>query len=134
MDNIIIKFIDLIYLTSIYVLLGIFIGSLTEKFFVKIYGHLHDNIIKYDNKSISELLIEIICQMFIVAIIYYYFKHILLNIPMIKILDNDISTAKSYDLTIIFTFPFFSFQQNLEDKFIYLLNRMNKYNIKISNY
>ena len=72
--------------------------------------------------------------MFIVAIVYYYSKSFLLNIPIYNIISKDKYSSKSYDLTIIFTFTFFSLQQNLEDRFIYLLNRINKYNLIIPKY
>ena len=134
MNNNIIKIVDLLYITCIYVIYGIIVGSLVEKLFVKLYGHLHDNLKKYDNKSIVNIIIEIIFQMFIIAIIYYYSKIILSNVPIYNIISNDIYTTKSYDLNIIFTFSFFSLQQNIEDKYIYLLNRINKYNLIIPKY
>jgi hypothetical protein len=134
MNNIIEDLYNLLYLTFIYVIAGIIIGSFIENLCVKIYGKLHSNIEKYNKRSIISLMLEVISQMFIVAIVYFYCKHFLLKIPIINYLSNKINYAKNYDLTIIFTFPFFSFQQNLEDKFIYLLSRMNKYNLKIQNY
>ena len=134
MNNNIIKIIDLLYITCVYVIYGIIVGSLAEKLFVKLYGHVHDNLKKYDNKSIVNIIIEIIFQMFVVAIIYYYSKILLSNIPIHNIISNDIYTIKSYDINIIFTYTFFSLQQNIEDKYIYLLNRINKYNLIIPKY
>ena len=134
MNNNIENLYDLLYLTCIYVTAGIIIGSIIEKLCSEVYGNLYNNIDKYNKRSITSIVIEIISQMFIVAIVYFYCKHFLLKIPIFNILSNKTSYAKNYDLTIIFTFPFFSFQQNLEDKFIYLLSRMNKYNLKIQKY
>jgi uncharacterized protein YacL len=134
MNNNILKIIDLFYITCIYVIYAIIIGTITEKLFVKLYGHLHENLEKYNKKNIISIIIEIIFQMFIVAIVYYYSKSFLLNIPIYNIISKDKYSSKSYDLTIIFTFTFFSLQQNLEDRFIYLLNRINKYNLIIPKY
>ncbi len=134
MNNNIENLYNLLYLTFIYVMAGIIIGSLIEKLCVKMYGHIHGNIEKYNKRSILSIILEIISQMFIVAIIYFYCKHLLLKIPIFNLFNNKTNNAKNYDITIIFTYPFFSFQQNLEDKFIYLLNRMNNYHLKINNY
>jgi uncharacterized protein YacL len=134
MNNNIIKIIDLFYITCIYAIYGIIIGSLIEKLFVNIYGHLHNNLEKYNKKNIISIIIEIIFQMFIVAIVYFYSKLFLSNIPIYNFISKEVYTTKNYDLTIIFTFTFFSLQQNLEDKFIYLLNRINRYNLIIPKY
>ena len=134
MNNTIENLYNLLYLTFIYVIAGIIIGSLIEILCSKIYGNLHDNIEKYNKRSIISIMVEIISHMFIVSIVYFYCRHYLLKIPIINYLYNNINTAKNYELIIIFTYPFFSFQQNLEDKFIYLLSRMNKYNLKIQDY
>jgi len=134
MNNNFEKLYDLLYLTLIYVTCGIIIGSIIEKLCNKIYGNLHNNIEKYNKRSIISIFIEIISHMFIVSIIYFYCRHLLSQIPIFNLLSNKINYAKNYELTIIFTYPFFSFQQNLEDKFIYILSRMNKYNLKIQKY
>jgi hypothetical protein len=134
MNNNFIKLLNLLYLSCIYVIIGIIIGSLLERLFNKLYGNMNDNIEIYNKKSTAMLIIEIITQMFIIAITFYYIKQILLNIPMFNIILNNIDTAKNYDLIILFSFSVFSFQQNIENKYIYLINRLNKYNIKISKY
>lgn len=125
---------ELFSVTCIYVTYGIVIGNIIEKMFVNMFGNLHDNLEKYNKKNIISIIIEIIFQMFIVAIIYYYSKLFLSNIPIYNLISKEVNLSKNYDLTIIFTYTFFSLQQNLEDKFIYLLNRINKYNLIIPKY
>lgn len=134
MNNNILKMTELFSVTCIYVTYGIVIGNIIEKMFVNMFGNLHDNLEKYNKKNIISIIIEIIFQMFIVAIIYYYSKLFLSNIPIYNLISKEVNLSKNYDLTIIFTYTFFSLQQNLEDKFIYLLNRINKYNLIIPKY
>jgi uncharacterized protein YacL len=134
MNNNILKITELFPVTCIYVTYGMVIGNILERMFVSMFGHLHDNLEKYNKKNIISIIIEIIFQMFIVAIVYFYSKILLSNIPIYNLISKEINLSKNYDLTIIFTFTFFSLQQNLEDKFIYLLNRINKYNLIIPKY
>ena len=115
-----IKLVDIAYITAIY----FFIGMGSAKLMDKIYGQYNKE--EYENKSLTNLVLDIILHLSLAGIVIYFARNIveLIPFPLDGVHGFQHKRMKELGSASTFVFAFIFFQNNLQGKLKLLYSKV----------
>ena len=113
-----IKILDIGYITTIYLILGILFAKMCDNYF----GKFNEN--TEENKLIIQSIFELILFLWFVAIVIYFVRNIipLIPFPLNGVYGFDHLRVKELTSAATFSMAFFIFNQHYHEKTNYILS------------